>query len=134
MVNTTNASRFGSTSIHSNSKSTFLPQDEWNKTTQEQKDRLIAKRRQERMGNNEGARKPLQSPRQVNAHDVNDLVCIDDIIDYSIMNHEVSNVKVEDDNKDSGNNGDNVLTAFMVGQGSSLGDIRQVLATKCTPG
>jgi hypothetical protein len=70
MVNTTNASRVVSTSINSNSKSTFLPRDEWNKLTQEQKDRLIAKRRQERMGNNEGARKPFQSPRQVNAHDV----------------------------------------------------------------
>jgi hypothetical protein len=54
MVNATNASSFGSTSIHSNSKSTFLPRDEWNKLTQEQKDRLITKRRQERMGNNEG--------------------------------------------------------------------------------
>jgi hypothetical protein len=61
MVNTTNVSRFGSTSINSNSKSTFLPRDEWNKLTQEQKDRLIAKRRQERMGNNEGARKLFHS-------------------------------------------------------------------------
>jgi hypothetical protein len=46
MVNTTNTSRFGNTSINSNSNSTFLPRDEWNKSTQEQKDRLIAKRRQ----------------------------------------------------------------------------------------
>jgi hypothetical protein len=41
------------------------------------------------MGNTEGACKPFQSPRQVNAHDVKDLVCIDDIIDYTIINHEV---------------------------------------------
>jgi hypothetical protein len=75
MVNTTNASRFDNTSINSKSKSTFLPRDEWNKLTQEQKDRLIAKRREEHMGNNEGARKPFQSPRQVNVYDViNDLV------------------------------------------------------------
>jgi hypothetical protein len=42
-------------------------------------------------------------------------------------------VKVDDDNKDSGNNGDNALLAFMAGQGSSSGDIYQVLATKRTP-
>jgi hypothetical protein len=48
------------------------------------------------------------------------------------MNHEVNNVKVDDDNKDSGNNGDNALLAFMAGQGSSSGDISQVLATKIT--
>jgi hypothetical protein len=43
MVNTTNASRFDSTSINIERKSTFRPRDEW---PQEQKDRLIAKRRQ----------------------------------------------------------------------------------------
>jgi hypothetical protein len=111
-------SRFGNTSINSNSKSTLLPRDEWNKITQEQKDSLITKRRQELMGNKEGARKPFQSPRQVNAHNVNYLVCIDDIIDYTIMNHEVNNVKVDDDNKYSGNNGYNALLAFMAGQGA----------------
>jgi hypothetical protein len=98
--------------------------------TQEQKDTLIAKRRQERMSNNEGACKPFQSPRQVNAHDVNDLVCIDKIFDYTIMRHEVNNIKVDDDNKDSGNDGDNALPAFMAGQGSTSGNIRQVIATK----
>jgi hypothetical protein len=85
------------------------------------------------MVNNEGARKPFQSSRQVHAHDVNDLVCIDDRIDYTIMNHEVNNVKVDDDDRDSGNNGDNALLAFMAGQGSSSGDIRQFLAAKSTP-
>jgi hypothetical protein len=49
------------------------------------------------------------------------------------MHHEVNNVDVEDDNKDSGNDGDNTLLAFMAGQGSSSGDIRQVLATKRMP-
>jgi hypothetical protein len=39
MVNTTNASRFGHTSFNSISKSIYLPRDEWNKLTYEQKDR-----------------------------------------------------------------------------------------------
>jgi hypothetical protein len=47
MVNKTNASRFGHTSFNSISKSTFLPRDEWNKLTHEQKDRLIVKLFQE---------------------------------------------------------------------------------------
>jgi hypothetical protein len=59
MVHTKNASRYDNTSININSKSTFLPQDEWNKLTQDQKDSLIAKCRQERIGNNEGTRKPF---------------------------------------------------------------------------
>jgi hypothetical protein len=46
------------------------------------------------------------------------------------MNHEVNDVKVDDDSKDSGNISDNELLAFMAGQGSSSGDIRQVLAAK----
>jgi hypothetical protein len=49
MVNTTNVSRFGHTSFNSISKSTFLPRDEWKNLTHEKKDRLIAKRRQERI-------------------------------------------------------------------------------------
>jgi hypothetical protein len=47
------------------------------------------------------------------------LVCIDDIIDSTIMNHEVDNVEVDNDNKDSVNDGDNALLAFMAGQGAS---------------
>jgi hypothetical protein len=70
---------------------------------------------------------------QVNAHDVNNLVYIKDIINYTIMHHEVNKVEVEHDNKDSGTDGENALLAFMAGQGSSSGDIRQVLATKRTP-
>jgi hypothetical protein len=49
MVNTTNASHFGHTCFNSISKSTFLPRDEWTMLTYEQIDRLIAKRRQERV-------------------------------------------------------------------------------------
>jgi hypothetical protein len=100
-VNTTNASGFDNTSIASKSKSTFLPRDEWSKLTQEPKDRFIAKRCHERLGYNEEARTPFQSPRQLNVHEVNATVCIDDIIDYTIMNHEVHNVEVDDGNKDS---------------------------------
>jgi hypothetical protein len=49
------------------------------------------------------------------------------------MHNEVDNVKVDDDIKDSVNDGDNALLAFMAGQGSSLGNIPRVLVTKRTP-
>jgi hypothetical protein len=48
MVNATNSNRFGNRRATNNGKpkSNFLPRDEWNKLTQEQKDQLIAKRRE----------------------------------------------------------------------------------------
>jgi hypothetical protein len=39
MVNITNASRFGHTSLNNISKSIYLPRDEWKKLTYKQKDR-----------------------------------------------------------------------------------------------
>ena len=50
---------FNSINTSSNGKNTssFLPRDEWDKLTQEPKDRLIAKRRQEIMNQRNGNRK-----------------------------------------------------------------------------
>jgi hypothetical protein len=69
--------------------SNFIPREEWNKLSQDQKDQLIAKRRQERMKQNGGNWKSNQPRRQVNVHDVNDLVHVDTLIDYAIMNRDV---------------------------------------------
>jgi hypothetical protein len=52
MVNNTNTNRFGDNGKSDTAQATFLPRDEWNKLTQEQKDQVIAKRRQERMNLN----------------------------------------------------------------------------------
>jgi hypothetical protein len=43
MANVTDTSRIGSNSNNGRPKSIFVPCDEWNKLTQDQKDRLIAK-------------------------------------------------------------------------------------------
>jgi hypothetical protein len=72
MVKTTNASRFGHTSFSSISKSTFLPRDEWKKLTHEQKDRIIAKRRQERITGEDVSMKKGTS-RYVMEHDLEEL-------------------------------------------------------------
>ena len=71
MAYATDTNRLGNNRNGSKPMSSFLPRDEWEKLTQEQKDRLIAKRRQERMQSNNGNR-PFQSSRQANVHDVGD--------------------------------------------------------------
>jgi hypothetical protein len=112
----------------------FLPRDEWNKMTQEEKDRLIAKRRQERMGNNGSNSKPFQANRQVNTHEVGDVVNLDDIIDYAVMIHDVGTTEINEDIKDEAMS-DDALLAYMAGQGTDVpsGDIRHVLAAKRAP-
>jgi hypothetical protein len=72
MVKTTNASSFGHTSFKSISKSTFLRRDEWKKLGHEQKDRLIAKRRQERITGEDVSMKKGAS-RYVMEHDLEEL-------------------------------------------------------------
>ena len=61
-------------------KSSFLPRDEWNKLTQDQKDKLIAKRRQEKSGN-----VPYASTHRVNIHEIEEMVNLDDIVEYTTM-------------------------------------------------
>ena len=66
-----------------------LPREEWNKMTQEQRNKVIERIRQERQARSGGKPKPFTPHRQGNVHDVSDVVDIDDIIDYTIMNHAV---------------------------------------------
>jgi hypothetical protein len=77
MVNTTNASLFGHTSFNSISKSIYLPRDEWNKLNYEQKDRLIDKRRQERITGDDVSMKKSAS-KYVMEHDLEELTPGDD--------------------------------------------------------
>jgi hypothetical protein len=60
--------------------------------TQDQKDVLIAKRRQERMGH-----APLSANHQVNLHEVEHLANLDDIIEYTSMTHDVTTPNVPED-------------------------------------
>jgi hypothetical protein len=83
MVNKTNASHFGHTSFNSISKSTFLPRDEWNKLSYEQKNRLIAKRRQERITGEDVSMKKGAS-KYVMEHDIKESTPGDDDKSLSI--------------------------------------------------
>jgi hypothetical protein len=84
IVNTTNASRFGHTTFNCISKSTFLPRDEWSKLTHEQKDRLIAKRRQERITGDDVSMKKGSS-KYVMEHDLEESMPGDDYESLSIF-------------------------------------------------
>jgi hypothetical protein len=67
------------------------------------------------MGNNKGNCKPSQLPRQANIHNINYLVHINDVIDFFIMHYRANKVEIDDRNKYSDNDGDNVLLVVMAG-------------------
>ena len=79
-----------------------------------------------------GGNRTFQAPRQANMHDVGDFVDLDNIIDYAVMNHDVSN----DVDIQEGTSTDDTLLAYMAGRSNdtaSSGDIRNVLAAKRSP-
>ena len=84
------------------------------------------------MRNTTGNWKPFHPQRQANIHEVIDL---DDIIDYVVMNHDTVETDGCDDPKGDPIDGDNAYLAFMAGRDNdtSAGDIRHVLATKRAP-
>ena len=113
--------------------SSFIPREEWLKLSQEKRDELIAKRRNER-----GLQKPPQKgkvtpARRVNVHEQNDVVNIDDIIEYTANAHVSS--CLDQDIDEATSNAPDTLLAHMAGRtpsGESAGDIRKVLAAKQT--
>jgi hypothetical protein len=126
-ANATDTNQSGRRQEYGNKK-TFVPWDQWIKLSQEQKDKLIAERKKEQMNSNNGKPRTSYPPRQANAHGVDELVDIDDIIDYTMLNHDGS---VDDDDDDNGNTADgDGLLAYMAGRSSSTGDIRKLMATK----
>jgi hypothetical protein len=69
--------------------------------------------------------------QQAHAHDAEDVVDLDDIIDYTIMNHDISiGCDGADDDNTDGNAKDGALFACMAGRSTPAGELRQVLAAK----
>jgi hypothetical protein len=82
---------------------------------------LIAERQKERMSNKEDKVKVYQ--QQAHAHDVEDVVDLDDIIVYTIMNHDISiGCDGDDDNNTDGNAKDDALLAYMAGRSTPVGE------------
>jgi hypothetical protein len=112
IVHATSTNRFSKLKTADSGKpklSNFLSREEWNKSTQNKKDVLIAKRRQEQMGN-----EPLSSNRQVNLHDAEDLANLDDIIEYTSMNHDITTPDVKEDSREAPS--DNALLTVVSGR------------------
>jgi hypothetical protein len=65
--------------------------------------------------------------RQANAIEDDEVVDIDGIIKYTMLNH---NGTVDDDNSQGNTTDGDILLAFMAGCSSSAGDICKVMATK----
>jgi hypothetical protein len=131
----TGTRRFGNKPASGHPKSKFLPRDEWNKMTQTEKDKFIAKRRQERISSSGSTSKPLQSLGQANVHEVEDVISFDDIVDYFVMQHDVTSQDDVTNVKGDEALSNNALLAYMAGRntGASPGDIRHVLASNQTP-
>jgi hypothetical protein len=85
MVNATDTNRSGHRQEYGK---TFVPWDQWIKLSQEQKDKHIAECQQERMDSNNGKLRTSYPPHQANAHEVDEVVDIDHIIAYTMLNHD----------------------------------------------
>jgi hypothetical protein len=64
-------------------------------------------------------------------HDVDKFVDLDHLIDYATMKHETAVTDAEA-HSNADEDGGSELLAYMSGQKSSCGDVRQVLASKQT--
>jgi hypothetical protein len=64
-------------------------------------------------------------------HVVEDIVDLDSMIDYAVMKHDTA--PVDTDNNKIVHNKGTALLAYMSGQKSSCGDVRQVLASNQQP-
>ncbi len=115
----------------------FLPRDEWNKLTTNQKEALIAKRRSGRQqGLSGNPSQPILPRRKVNMHHVNSFVNLDDLIDYTVCHHGISAVTNDSTVAEDDRHKDDTLLAYMSARGKSdilPGDILRVLASQHTP-
>jgi hypothetical protein len=91
-----------------------IPRDEWEKLSQEERDRVMA-------NNCNGSPKQFPPPRHANMHAVEDFVDLESIVDYAVMKHDTAHVNT-DDNKIADNEG-TALLSYMSGQQSSCGDV-----------
>jgi uncharacterized membrane protein len=81
------------------------------------------------MSSNGSTSKPLQSLSQANVHEVEDVINIDDIVDYFVMQHDVTSHDDVANVKGYEAVSNDALLAYMAGQntGASPGNIRHSL-------
>jgi Reverse transcriptase (RNA-dependent DNA polymerase) len=129
LAHSSNVRSQSSLTSRGSSMSSFIPKTEWMNMSPEQREEILAKRRKER-----GLQNNTQLSRHVNAHDTQEVVNLDDIIEYMINTHVLS---TETDVAEAATTAtSDTLLAHMAGRsstGTSPGDIRKVLASKQGP-
>jgi hypothetical protein len=105
---------------------------EWIQLPEEQRNKILAKRKQERLENSRRSQTSHPATRHANPHNIETYIDLDSIIDNGIMNEEAE-PNVDTEVPSGTTEGNNDLLAYMDGQQSSSGDILQVLAAKRAP-
>ena len=134
LVHSSNTQGQFSSATNTGNKGSFIPKADWLKLSPAKREEILAKRRKER--GLQGPPDRLKTPqnRKVNFHDTQDVVNLDDIIEYITNSHVLS----EDTPASEGelDTAPDSLLAHMAGRtssGTSPGDIRKVLAAKQGP-
>jgi hypothetical protein len=132
MAYATDTTRFGNRSGSGNQSSDRIPYSEWIQLPEEQRNQILAKRKQERLENARRSQTSHPATRRANTHNVETYIDLHRIIDNAIM-YDEAEPHNDNDASTGTTEGNNDLLAYMVGQQSSSGDICHVLAAKRAP-
>jgi hypothetical protein len=122
----------GNRSGSGNQSSDCVPYSEWIQIPEEQRNKILAKRKQERLENARCSQTSHPTTRRANTHNIETYIDLDSIIDNAIL-YEEAEPNNDNDVPPGTTEGNSDLLAYMAGQQSSSGDICQVLAAKQAP-
>jgi hypothetical protein len=128
MAYETDTTRFGNRSGSGNRSSDRIPYSEWIQLPEEQRNKILAKIKQERLENAHPSQTSHPATRLL-ALNVETYIDLDSINDNATMYEEAEPYN-DNDVPTGTTEGNNYLLAYMAGQQSSSGDICQVLAIK----
>jgi hypothetical protein len=132
MAYATDTTQSGNRSGSGNQSSDCIPYSEWIQIPEEQRNKILAKRKQERLENARCSQTSHPTTRRANTHNVETYIDLDSIIDNTIL-YEEAEPNNDNDVPPGTTEGNSDLLAYMAGQQSSSGDICQVLAAKQAP-
>jgi hypothetical protein len=132
MAYTTDTTRFGNRSGSGNQSSDRIPYLGWIQLPADQWNRILAKRKQERLDNACKSQTSHTNTRSANSHHVETYIDLDSIIDNAVMSED-ADPNNESEVPTGPAEGNNDLLAYMAGQQSSIGNICQDLAAKRAP-
>jgi hypothetical protein len=113
--------QFGNRSGSGNQSSDRIPYSEWIQLSEEQRNKILAKRKQGRLENARRNQTSHPTTRRANTHNIETYIDLDSIIDHAIMYEEAEH---NDNDVPPGTTESNKdLLAYMAGQQSSSGDI-----------